>query len=532
MYVLPKHKGSTRDQRNKEHHLQAALSASQAAVIGGKVAQIYIPTPDAVQSSLQYDKLYPLTYAQPATYVRFSSTVEDCAGCPYDMDEDDQTFFKFMNKKKNASTQCSEDQFEEIVNCFEETAQVKQPFAAVDSPPVLSYDEIESSMDDYLDHHARPFAREVYEHWKARRLEAGNKPLITGLKFETGADTDDADPYVCFRRREVRQIRKTRGRDAHSAEKLKKLRKELEESREIMAMIRQREITKREQLAVERQLFEQRANLRQVKLNLPDQYKEGDEDILVNQKPKKKPLEITQRAPGNQYRLPQRSDGRPADTDLVLLSDLLAEQEKLLTQDIDTKIAQHQQWNVGYRDMTKAPLTPPLESDAGSTFRTATTEYLPTPPASISSELSGDVALDFSAVNMRKADSVAVRYASPSYDGPCHSQPSFRRRYGRGGRLWIDRRGMRLPPKAGFDCPGADRFKYDDDDDEDEVSVYFVDPFDTESMQFRAKLFSAQSSQAQMQARRAAQMEAPSHGTHGTSHASTSARASRQAGPG
>ena len=51
-----------------------------------------------------------------------------------------------------------------------------------------------------------------------------------------------------------------------------------------MAMIKQREITKREQLAVERHLFEQRANLRQVKLNLPDQFKEGDEDILVNQK--------------------------------------------------------------------------------------------------------------------------------------------------------------------------------------------------------------------------------------------------------
>ena len=51
-----------------------------------------------------------------------------------------------------------------------------------------------------------------------------------------------------------------------------------------MAMIKQREITKREQLVIERQLFEQRANLRQVKLNLPDQYKDGDEDILVNQK--------------------------------------------------------------------------------------------------------------------------------------------------------------------------------------------------------------------------------------------------------
>ena len=49
-------------------------------------------------------------------------------------------------------------------------------------------------------------------------------------------------------------------------------------------MIRQREMIKKEQLAVDRQLFEQRANLRQVKLNLPDQYKDGDEDILVNQK--------------------------------------------------------------------------------------------------------------------------------------------------------------------------------------------------------------------------------------------------------
>lgn len=179
-------------------------------------------------------------------------------------------------------------------------------------------------------------------------------------------------------------------------------------------------------------------------------------------------------------------------------------------------------------DMTKAPLTPPLESDAGSTFRTATTEYLPTPPASISSEHSGDVALDFSALNMGKADSVAVRYASPSYDGPCHSQPSFRRRYGRGGRLWIDRRGLRLPPKADFHSPSAHRFKYDDEDDEEEAPMYFVDPFDTGSMHFRAKLFPTQSSQAQMQARRA-QMEAP---PHGASHAFASARTSRQAGPG
>ena len=253
-----------------------------------------------MQSSIQYDKLYQLTYSQPATYVRFSSTVEDCAGCPYDLDDEDDAFLNSMNKKRNASTQCSEDCFEEIMNCFEQTAQVKQPYAAVDNSPVLSYEEIEISMDDYLDDHARLFTKDIYNHWKTRRLSNGNRSLVEGLKvsqiqykhninidaiqFETGAETDDADPYVCFRRREVRQIRKTRGRDAHSAERLKKLRKELEESREILAMIRQREILKQEQLAIDRQLFEQRTSLRSVKLNLPDQYKEGDEDILVNQK--------------------------------------------------------------------------------------------------------------------------------------------------------------------------------------------------------------------------------------------------------
>ena len=348
------------------------------------------------------------------------------------------------------------------------------------------------------------------------------------LKFETGADTDDADPYVCFRRREVRQIRKTRGRDAHSAEKLKKLRKELEESREIMAMIRQREVTKREQLAVERQLFEQRTSLRQVKLNLPDQYKEGDEDVLINQKvsvglrvykkygpdqlkpQKKRSLEIAQRAPGIQLRLPSRSDGRPAEADLILLADLLTDEERQIQEEIDLKITQHQHSNQGYIDLTKAPLTPPIETGVGSTFRTATTEYLPTPPASVSSEHSGDVATDIGALNLGKAESVAVRYASPSYDGPCHSQPSFRRRYGRGGRLWIDRRGMRLPSKEGMGSPVADRFKYDDDGDEDDMPIYFIDPFDTESMRFRARVFVPQQiNQAQMPASRRAQVEGP-----------------------
>lgn len=49
-------------------------------------------------------------------------------------------------------------------------------------------------------------------------------------------------------------------------------------------MIKQREIWKKEQLAVDKTLFDQRDNLISVKQNLPDQYKEGDEDLLITQK--------------------------------------------------------------------------------------------------------------------------------------------------------------------------------------------------------------------------------------------------------
>ncbi|KAI4101390.1 MAG: hypothetical protein L6R37_004976 [Teloschistes peruensis] len=490
-----------------EHHLQAALSASQAAAVGGKVAQIYIPTPDTIQSSIQYERLHSLHFPQPATYIRFSSTVEDCCGCPYDMDDEDATFLKSLNQR-DASTSCSEDHFEEVINFYEGTAQAKQPYAAVDNSPVLTYEETEDAFEENLDAPSKQFTKEIYEHWKSRRLKSGNRSLFLSLKLETGAETDDSDPYVCFRRREVRQVRKTRGRDAHSAEKLKKLRKELEESRQIMALIRQREITKREQLAIERQLFEQRSSLLKVKRNLSDHYRQGDEDLLINQKPQKKKSQDlpVQRTPGTQLRLPQRPDGRFADADLVHLQDVLAENERQMQEEIEMRIAQHKQRGEGYLDMTRTPLTPPLEESTASSFRTATTEYLPTPPASISSEHSGEIAAESGSPRQNKGQAVAVRYASPAYDGPYQSQPSFRRRIGRGGRLMIDRRGMRLSWKEGLDDLVADRYKFDHEDEDDELPTYHVEPYDIASMRYRARMsglpqtYQAQAAKRQIEA--------------------------------
>ena len=103
------------------------------------------------------------------------------------MDDDDDAFLRSLNKKrKDASTQRSPDQFEMVMNAFEETAQQKQPFAAVDSPPVLPLEEVELGLEELVDNdNARAFAKEIYAHWKTKRLKANNRSLLTSLKVNS-----------------------------------------------------------------------------------------------------------------------------------------------------------------------------------------------------------------------------------------------------------------------------------------------------------------------------------------------------------
>ncbi|KAL4941437.1 hypothetical protein BDV06DRAFT_180660 [Aspergillus oleicola] len=478
-----------------EVHLQAAINATAA---GKVVNDAHIPTPDCVISNLQYDELYPPVFSQPATYIRFSSTVEDCCGCPYNMTDQDDVFLKIMNEKRDPADRCSEDHFEEVMNFFEETARLKQPFAAVDSPPVLSFADMQESMDATVEEVVRRFAADVYEHWKGLRTKNGNQSLFANLKFETGQENDDVDPYVCFRRREVRQIRKTRGRDAQSADKLRRLRKELEDARQLVALVRQRELARKEMLATERILFLQRAEVKDMKRKL--NIKDDDED-LINQKPKKKPMEAPQRPVATQLRMPQKP-GTQAAEDMQLLEDVQAEKENEILRDIKANIAKHIKWNEGYVDSTRAPLSPSPERTFETSFRPAITTQLPTPPSSDSSENMLDSALDTAGTTSFR-DKLAAHALITSED--TNKMPSFRRRIGRGGRLFIDRRNLASRCRAELDPWKADRFKYDQDDSDDDLD-YEMDPFDIQVMQNRAIMFAKtrdqQHAQAQAQARR------------------------------
>lgn len=68
--------------------------------------------------------MYKKKYKEPSTLIRFSSTVEDTCGCPYVMDELDETF---LNKYNSEHTTLSEDDFEKIMYQFESITKDKLP---------------------------------------------------------------------------------------------------------------------------------------------------------------------------------------------------------------------------------------------------------------------------------------------------------------------------------------------------------------------------------------------------------------------
>ena len=68
----------------QEFHLQQVMKGATTAALGEKAQQSFIPTPDATKAKgIEYDKLYPKVFSSPATYIRFSSTVEESIGVPY-----------------------------------------------------------------------------------------------------------------------------------------------------------------------------------------------------------------------------------------------------------------------------------------------------------------------------------------------------------------------------------------------------------------------------------------------------------------
>lgn len=143
----------------------------------------------------------------------------------------------------------------------------------------------------------------------------------------------------------------------------------------------------------------------------------------------------------------------------------------------------HRNWNEGHIDLTREPLSPVHGQVSESGFRTVTTQYqLITPPPSVIFDSFDNSSPSHD--DLEKPDDFQFRFNSPPEDD--HEKPAFRRRIGRGGRLWIDRRRVSSPIKH-TDPIILDRWKYDREDD-DEQPVYDLDPYSTTSLRFRATM--------------------------------------------
>jgi len=282
-----------------------------------------------------------------------------------------------------------------------------------------------------------------------------------------------------------------------STDKLKKLRRELEDGNSLVIMAHDREVLKRQAVTSERTVFNQRGTLKDQKRKLG--ITANDED-LINQKvcvirpnalsianvvqPQKRPktLDFPAARQLGPVRIPGKIDRVP-EADLQLLSDLIEAKESSLQREIEEKTLQHRKWNDNFVDLTREPLSPIHGQGSETSFRPATAQYqyLMTPPSSVTSE-----SFDQGAPILDKQETVMYMNSLPPCEDESQGQPAYRKRMGRGGRLWIDRRGMGASKPSSEDAD-LDRWKYDEDYD-DEPPIYEMSAFSTNALRFRSTI--------------------------------------------
>ncbi|KAG0355099.1 Enhancer of polycomb-like protein 1, partial [Gamsiella multidivaricata] len=289
---IPQTETGVDKEEESEHHLQAAISASNLSSTTGEAKALYIPTPDASRKIENYHDFYSRAFTEPSTLIRFSSTVEDCIGCPYNMDEEDEKWLKEFNEKRAAEEEkLDEDHFELIMWQFEKITNERVPY----------------------------------------------------LQLFEEVVRNEADPYLCFRRRESKPIRKTRRTDQQSIEKLRKLRMEMESARSLLEMVSRREKVRKESLVLEHMIFDQRCKVREYRRNLGIK---DDDDDLQHQKKKMRKMGETSAT----IRIPLNFKDRDS-----MSSHDDSKKDRSGLSSIESELAKRREDDVGWEDLTDNP---------------------------------------------------------------------------------------------------------------------------------------------------------------------------------
>ncbi|KAJ3199127.1 Enhancer of polycomb-like protein 1 [Entophlyctis luteolus] len=272
-----------------EHHLRAALDANQAGV---EKSTVVIPTPDASRPFAGHEKYYPGGYQIPKAFVKFSAQMEDYIGCPYCLDEADDAFL--AKWRAESASDCATDSKNVDVECvvpdddlFEVYMYTLERFGNEQATDVPTLDQcsvyIRENEPLLLVPQTIPTPEatlsKIFSYWVHRRYTQPRpfpvtnnqlgRPIVPPLRVDEVTNNpkrDDSDPYICFRKRDLRPTRKhTKRVDTASLEKLKKLHRDLIQVRGLLDLVGEREETRRELLTMDTAFFEKRCLVRKMK---------------------------------------------------------------------------------------------------------------------------------------------------------------------------------------------------------------------------------------------------------------------------
>lgn len=310
----------------KEVHLHRILQKGSEQLDDTK--KDYIPTPDASKIWDEFNKFYYGKVNETQSYIKFSATVEDCCGVGYTLDAVDSEYLEnvFNKDATNTEDKISEDEFETLCTAFETAIHERQPFLQMDPETILTFEEVKPTLlkVDFNDLHIRTklskdinepkgsplvtefdapgltsvrpielliekFGKKIYEHWCKRKIDAKGAEIFPQLKFERPGEKEEVDPYVCFRRRELRHPRKTRRIDILNSQKLRVLLKELQHTKDMSILVAKREQAHLNIIKDDLNILDKRKNIINLKRQLDIK---GEDEDLINHK-RKRPMIIT-----------------------------------------------------------------------------------------------------------------------------------------------------------------------------------------------------------------------------------------------
>ncbi|KAF8329698.1 enhancer of polycomb-like-domain-containing protein [Cantharellus anzutake] len=443
----------------KEEHLVKVLAAATQRISGRipksteeKPSTAHIPIPDATGVVDNYLEHYPEgVWTDPAAYVKSSDTVEECVdgailgGSTYDMDERDVEWLQKNNSialgegsssaipspTRNVKTRgkdiasdrlsfvITEDEIELVMGLFEKFTDEKCPFLHLDIkglPPLSEYEPLFATplsptlfASFIVPPHARDpshlirLARTIYPHYKERKIARQGHKIIPSLNFD---ESNSEDAYVCFRRRDVKSVRKTRRTDTTPAEKVSRLRQELIKAKDLANLTVSREVKKLELNKDARSVLEARIRFIELKRKHPQFSLSTDDQLLVDPErvlAKRPKMTLEQNAVS--LKIPRRSkDPTDLNSPYPALEEQVHPHERaeLFAKEIERQCEMRK--NSGWEDYLDLPTSLPISD------------------------------------HFFHALSLAVSPSKSSVEHTGRSPFSIRIRTGRGGRSFIDRR--------------------------------------------------------------------------------------------